>query len=210
MKQICITVLCFFFFSTALVANAVSLEEDIFVMEYAFSGKGEITSFDVNSEGNILICVNQAYSYNKYIMIFQSDKTLLYAYKIRFPHRLYAMFSEEKNIVIYAARSTEATVFNNRGEILYSYSENYLSEKREAEAPDRRRYGDIEYWRNENRNQIIKCENGEKEILYEMASSLPEFFAFWLLTMLFIIFSFMFWMLRREKWLKRQKENSAQ
>lgn len=176
-------------FSGLTLVYAVAIEGDISVTDDVFSGKGEISSFDVNSEGNVLICVTAAYSYDRYVMIFEQDGTLLHTFEMRFPHRLHAMFTEDGNIVLYGARDTEATVFNAYGEILYEYSENYFQERSEAEGPSRRYYGDICYERNFFKSRITKCLNGEREVFYEIQSSMSAFLILWCSVMIFMVVS---------------------
>lgn len=206
MKYLFSTLLSLLLLSSSITANAVNIEGDISVTDVLFSGKGEITSFDVNLEGELLICVSQAYSFNKYAMIFQQDGTLLRTFKMRCPSNLYAMFAEGGNVVLYGARSSEATVFNNRGEILYEYSENVVRETSEARTPDRRYYGDIVYRRNGNKNQITRIVNGEIEVVYEISSVIPERLMFICFSMLFVFVSTMILLIHREKAIKRYKE----
>lgn len=210
MKRMGLLLLLLLCFSSIMVVNAIVLESDISVTDNVFSGKGEIGSFDINAEGNVLVCINQTFSYNRYIMVFQPDGALLQTFEFRFPHAVYAKFADDGNIVLYGVRSSRAAVFSKQGEILYEYSENIEKEIAEVSRASVQYYGDICYKRNVGKTQIEKCLDGTVEVFYEVASDAPEFILFWCFTMLFIICSFIFRMLRREKWLKQQKENSAQ
>ena len=151
MKRFSAIFLIVLLFGSLTIANAVNIEGDISITDYVFDGKGEITSFDIDSDGNVLICVNQAYSHNRYVMIFQPDRTLIQTFEFQVYRTVYARFTEEGNIVLYSTHSNEATVFDYYGKILYEYSNNINKETAEAEIPNRRYYDDIVYRRNGNK-----------------------------------------------------------
>ncbi len=206
MKRFFTTLSMLLLFSSLTIVNAVNIEGDISITDYVFDGKGEITSFDIDSDGNVLICVNQAYSHNRYVMIFQPDRTLIQTFEFQVDYTVYARFTEEGNIVLYSAHSDEATVANRYGEILYEYSENINREIAELERETKQSYEGISYQINLGGNQIKKYPEGTVEIFYEIISVAPEFMMFWCFSMLFILGSMMALLIHREKAIKRYKE----
>lgn len=206
MKRFSAIFLIVLLFGSLTIANAVNIEGDISITDYVFDGKGEITSFDIDSDGNVLICVNQAYSHNRYVMIFQPDRTLIQTFEFQVDYTVYARFTEEGNIVLYSAHSDEATVANRYGEILYEYSENINREKAELTMKGSQYYGDIFYEMNLEGSQIKKNSKESVEVFYEIKSAAPEFMMFWCFSMLFILGSMMALLIHREKAIKRYKE----
>lgn len=186
MKRILATLILALILSSSIV-SAVNLEGDISVTDELFSGTGEITSFDANSRGDVLICVNKAHSFERYVMVFQPDGTLLRTYEMYYINILYAMFTEDDNIVLYGSRSSTATVMNEQGDILYEYDENYADEIYDAETPSNRYYGNICYTRNLGKNRITKRSDEGSEVFYETKSASFEFLVIWCIVMLFIL-----------------------
>ncbi len=187
-------------------ANAVNIEGDISITDYVFDGKGKISSFDIDSDGNVLICANQEYSHNRYVMIFRSDRTLIQTFEFQVYRTVYARFTEEGNIVLYSSHCNEANVLNRQGEFLYEYSENINREIAELERETMQSHGGISYQINLGRTQIKKYPEGTVEIFYEIKSAAPEFMMFWCFSMLFILGSMMALLIHREKAIKRYKE----
>ena len=206
MKRFFTTLSMLLLFSSLTIVNAVNIEGDISITDYVFDGKGKITSFDIDSEGNVLICVNQAYSHNRYIMIFHPDRTLIRTFEFQVDYTVYARFTEEGNIVLYSTHSNEATVFNCYGEVLYEYSENINQEIAELEREINQSCGDAFYEINLGRTQIKKYPEENVEVFYEIKSAAPEFMVFWCFSMLFILGSMMALLIHREKAIKRYKE----
>ena len=158
----------------------------------AFSGNGEIRSFDVNEAGEVLICVQELRSGQTYISIFNLQGDVLCSLYVETANGEYlsAAFENEHNIVLHPNRGRMVFVLDQRGNFLYSYERGLHYEALETKNEDY--CENIIFTRDFFRSKITMTTNQEERVFYEIGignrCKLLQGFAVFLLLILFSLF----------------------
>lgn len=175
----------FFVGSIGNVAYAtIELNETVEITQYIFEGRGEISSLDVNGSGDILICINPSLSQKHYITLFNKNGELIQTMEYTSQWLLSAEFVEDDMIALFLSRSPYVRVVDYNGELLYEYEHDYDVDGRKGAHEDTYLLEGVRYSRNLGKTKIIRVENGQKSILYEIkgeAICFVSFFAVFLI-----------------------------
>lgn len=192
MKKLILLLVSLFVFGGILVGFAAETIEEITVTNTVFKGAGEITSIDANEDGILLICVNPHHSQKKYIMLFDSAGKFLQTVECQANYQVSARFKTKDTIALYRARSTDVYVVDYQGQLLELYTDENSTERSKTKRVSTLTVGEIQYDRNTARTQIIKTENGEKSVFYEVESTFPYFMVYFLIVVLLIVLGSIF------------------
>ena len=188
-------------FATVIVAACFaaesSTENDAFpslrnggavtITDTVFTGRGKITSFDIDAEGNILLCIDPGVfglDRHKYLMLLRPDGSLLRTYEYYGNNSPAAGFTEEGNIVVYQARDTQATVIDTQGNILYTYTDENAREASRCWSEGRRTFGELTYSTKGGKSKLtVRGGRTPEEVLFEIPSASQLFLIVWLFHM---------------------------
>lgn len=134
-----------------------------------FSGDGEIVSFDVNENGEVLICVEDFTGKQIHVMIFNVQGEILCSlliYKSEDP-LLHCAFQDTQNIALFPNRGSKIYVIDRLGNALYDYSNENINVPLIGLKSDAL-FQDIQFKRNKAHSQIVKIQDGVEEIFYEV------------------------------------------
>lgn len=133
----------------------------------AFSGNGEIISFDVNEAGEALICVQELRSGQTYISIFNLQGDVLCSLYVETANGEYlcAAFENERNIMLHPNRGDITFILDQHGKIRNSYEDD--SYNGALERKDKIHYQDVIFTRDFFHSKITISTNQEERIFYE-------------------------------------------
>lgn len=157
------TTTLFVHFTAFAYTNRIEIEND------AFSGDGEIVSFDVNENGEVLICVKDLAEHQGHIMIFDVQGALRHSFLVYQSEEsyVYCRFQDNQNIAVFPHRSSNFYVIDRLGNALYEDSSRSINISAIA-SKDEAQYQEIQFVRNREHSQIIKTQNGVEEVFYEV------------------------------------------
>lgn len=146
---------------------AASIWDSMESMICPFSGWGEIQSFYINESGDILICVKEWFSSNRYIMVFNTQGNMSHAFQIKMNSYIYGKIENDKTIILFLQKSALAWKFDLKGHLVEEST--YEAEGgSKIMFQDCYSYKGISFCRNSLRTKITKIENGEEKVFYEI------------------------------------------
>ena len=154
---------------TYVYADPFWQEQELEMVNVPFNGDGEILAFDVNEQGEILICVREHATDNNYFMIFNIQGELRWACRISSRLSTHGKFGENGTIILFLKKSAYAWIIDETGKLIEQYQDN-VGESRKPLEQDKYLFEDYEFRRNAWHSQIILISNGEEKIFYEVST----------------------------------------
>ncbi len=204
MKRFVAVIFTVLFFCNIISAYAINLEESITVTHFVFSGKGTIDSFDVNQQGNLLICVNPTRSHERYVMLFSEEGCLLKTFIFYTTYNIYASFWDDESIVLYEVHDRGALVIDMNGTVIDRLQNFSSTQAGKIHSKSTLYYDNVIYQRNIGRTKITKSQDDLEEVFFEIEGSASDFIMEWLLMLLVILGGTIFILYQIEK-SKRQR-----
>lgn len=183
---------------TPFLAFADSFWTKLEILTTSFEGNGEILSFDVNENGEVLICVQETSSHHYYFMILDVEGNLSCSLCITSPLQTYGKFGEEGTIVLFLQKSSLAWEIDRAGNLINEYHDIDI-ERGRILRQYRCVYGDMEFIRNNLHSKIIVRAKGIENVFFEISIGKSNSLFLFAICLLVIVLGFAFLLIQKSK-----------